>query len=579
MFPVDHQILVLGALLLVAIASSRLSTRLGLPLLVLFVGVGMLAGTDGPGGIDFDDFTAAHAIGTVALILILFDGGLRTSVPSIRRTVWPASVLSSLGVVITAGLVGSAAAQLLELPLEYGLLLGAIVSSTDAAAVFAALRSGGLHLRPRLGETLEVESGSNDPMAVLLTVGCLEYITGTAGGPGHWGLFLLAQVAVGGIVGWLVGRGAHLAINRVHLPAAGLYPILTLGAALLSFGTAAAGGGSGFLAVYVTGIVLGNHRLVYQRGVLLFHDGMAWLGQIVMFMVLGLLATPSRVQLEWDDGVLLAGVLMLVARPVAVAICLAPFRYGWREIAFASWAGLKGAVPIILGTYPLMFGVDNAARVFDSVFFVVLVSVTIQGWSLGPLARALRVTVPPPPQSPVTVEVSSLQDVDADIVSYRVGADSRVAHHRLDELGLPAEMVIAMVVRDQHMIVPKGRTVLLPGDQIFVTLRPSARWLLDHVFSPQSSPLLSDPLAGTLTLAQLRTRHGVALGGEQTRTLAEWVGERLAGPARVGGSVREGMLEFTVLETDGRGMPGWIRLDLARLESQGTRAPKDTASG
>ncbi len=562
MFTVDSNILVLGLLLLFATLSSRLGARIGVPLLVVFVAIGMLAGSEGPGGIDFASFGTAHAVGTTALILILFDGGLQSSVASIRRTAAPAGVLSTVGVVLTAGLVGLGASHLLHIPLLHGLLLGSIVGSTDAAAVFATLRSGGLHLRPRLAATLEIESGSNDPMAVLLTVGCLEAILGTGGDLATLALFLVRQLLLGGLIGWAVGRCAVLAINRAHLPAAGLYPMLTLGTAFISFGAAAVSNGSGFLAVYVTGIVLGNHRLAFQRGVRLFHDGLAWFGQIVMFVVLGLLSFPSRVQQEWSSGLLIAALLMFVARPVAVAVCLLPFRYDWREILFATWSGLKGAVPIILGIYPLLFGVDHAGRIFDLVFFVVLISALIQGWTLGPLARWLQVTIPSLPDPPVTVEVSSLQEVDADIVSYLVKPNARAAHCKLKDLGLPAEMVVAMIVRDHEMVVPKGSTVILPGDHVFVTLRPSARWLLDHVFSPGPSPLLSEPLRGKLTLAELKARHGLPVPGDPTSTLGAYLLSELGRPAQAGDVISLGLLRFTVLDVDRDGLPRDVRLDL-----------------
>ncbi len=573
MFPVDTNLLVLGVLVMFATLSSRLGARMGVPLLVIFVAIGMLAGSEGPGGIAFSDYNLAHAIGTCALILILFDGGLQTTVASIRRTAAPAGVLSTLGVVTTAGLVGLGAAYLLDVPLAQGLLLGSIVGSTDAAAVFATVRSSGLHLRPRLASTLEIESGSNDPMAVLMTVGCLEAILGTVGGPGEMALFLVQQLAVGGLFGWGVGRVAVVVINRAALPAAGLYPMISLATALVSFGAAAVSGGSGFLAVYVTGILLGNHRLVFQRGVRLFHDGLAWFGQIGMFVVLGLLCTPSQVREEWPAGLLLAGLLMFVARPAAVALCLLPFRYGWREVVFASWAGLKGAVPIILGIYPLMFGVDHAGRIFDLVFFVVLVSALVQGWTLGPLARALGVTVPSPPTPPVTVEVSSLQQVDADIVSYLVKPNARVANRRLRELGLPAEMVVAMIVREGQLVVPKGSTVILPGDHVFVTLRPSSRWLLDHVFSPGSTPMLAEPLRGDMSLAELAERHGLPLPGEPSSTLGSYLRSELGRPAHPGDGVQLGLLRFHVLDVDRDGVPVDVRLD---LDAPATPAPAPT---
>ncbi|HVI02327.1 MAG TPA: potassium/proton antiporter, partial [Enhygromyxa sp.] len=555
MFPIDGHILVLGVLVLLAILSSKISARVGVPLLVVFVILGMLAGSEGPGGIAFDDYTLAHAVGSVALILILFDGGLQTSMAALRRTAAPAGTLASFGVVITAGVTGVLASYALDIPIAYGLLLGSIVGSTDAAAVFATLRNTGLHLRPRLTSTLEIESGSNDPMAVLLTVGCLEYIRGTIEGAASLGLFFVQQIAFGVAIGWAAGRGIVWLMNQVRLPAAGLYPILSLAGALVSFGVAAALGGSGFLAVYVTGIVIGNRRVVFQRGVRLFHDGLAWLGQITMFVALGLLSFPSQVREAGSEGMLLAGILMLIARPLAVALCLLPFRYDWREIVFASWAGLKGAVPIVLAIYPLMFAIDHAAAIFNLVFFVVLVSVLIQGWSLGLLARLLKLTVDAPAEPPVTIEVTSLREVDADIVSYLVKSNARAAHRRLDQLDLEVDMVVALIVRERELVVPKGSTVILPGDHVFVTLRPRSRWLVDHVFSPEGSAMLLEPLDGRASLAELEQRYGLPLPGEPSRTLAELLTDTLGRSVQRGDQVKLGMLRFTVADVDRHGAP------------------------
>lgn len=566
MFAIDGHILVLGVLVLLAILSSKISARVGVPLLVVFVIIGMLAGSEGPGGIAFADYTIAHAVGSVALLLILFDGGLQTSMSALRRTAAPAGMLASLGVVITAGITGVLASYALDIPLAYGLLLGSIVGSTDAAAVFASLRNTGLHLRPRLASTLEIESGSNDPMAVLLTVACLEYIRGSIGDAASLVLFFVQQIVLGVVVGWAAGRGIVWLMNRIRLPAAGLYPILSLAGALVSFGIAVALGGSGFLAVYVTGIVIGNRRVVFQRGVRLFHDGLAWLGQITMFVALGLLSFPSQVREAGSQGMLLAAILMLIARPIAVALCLAPFRYSWREIVFASWAGLKGAVPIVLAIYPLMFAIDHAASIFNLVFFVVLVSVLIQGWSLGPLARWLGLIVDVPAEPPVTIEVTSLQEVDADIVSYLVKPSARAAHRRLDQLDLEIDMVVALIVRDRELVVPKGSTVVCPGDHVFVTLRPRSRWLVDHVFSPEGSTMLVEPLDGRMSLAELEQRHGLPLPGAPTSTLADALGERLGRTPQPGDQVSFGMLRFSIADVDRQGAPTVVQLDLVPLD-------------
>lgn len=394
MFLVDRLIFVGAILLLVGILSSKLSTRVGLPVLVLFILVGMLAGEEGIGRIEFDNYPLAHGIGTWALAVILFDGGLRTPIPSIRLAWRPAFLLATAGVVLTAAMTGWAASLMLGLPLLYGLLLGSIVSSTDAAAVFSILRSGGLHLRRRLNSTLEIESGSNDPMAVLLTLSLIQLILGTQQSNAGIAVFFVQQLGLGAVVGFAVGKFSTAVINRIQLGAAGLYPVLAAVCGLLAYGAAAIIGGNGFLSVYVAGIVLGNSRIVFQRGTLLLHDGFAWIAQMVMFIMLGLLSTPTSLVAVAPDGLLVAAVLIFIARPIMVLATMFPFGFRRAELLFLAWAGLKGAVPIILATYPLMFGVPEATLLFNVVFFVVIVSAIAQGWSLRLAADRLGVQGP-----------------------------------------------------------------------------------------------------------------------------------------------------------------------------------------
>jgi cell volume regulation protein A len=331
MFLVDTLIFVTGLLLLIGIASSKFSARLGVPVLVLFLAVGMLAGSEGIGGIEFENYRLAHAIGTLSLALILFDGGLRTALNSIHAAWKPALALATFGVLITAAITGAAAAWMLNLSLLEGLLLGSIVGSTDAAAVFATLRYGGVQLPKRLSATLEVESGANDPMAIFMTVGCIQVLSGqTEFGLGLFQL-LLTQFTVGTLVGLGIGKLAVWCVNRINLDATGMYPVLVSAFGLLAFGIAAWANGSGFLAVYLAGIVIGNSRLVFQRGIFLFHDAAAWFAQITMFIVLGLLSFPSRLFSVAGEGLLVAAALIFVARPVAVLLCLLPFRFSARR--------------------------------------------------------------------------------------------------------------------------------------------------------------------------------------------------------------------------------------------------------
>jgi potassium/hydrogen antiporter len=527
LFLIDHLILFGSGLLLIGILSSKFSARLGLPVLVLFLVLGMLAGEEGIGGIEFEDFAIAHAIGTLALAIILFDGGLRTPLRSVRGAWKPALVLSTLGVAVTAAVTGIAATWILGLSLLEGLLLGSIVASTDAAAVFSILGSKGLHLSRRLAATLEVESGSNDPMAVLLTIGIIELLLGR-NGPG-WGLafFLVVQIGLGFLVGLLVGRLGSALINRIELDAAGLYPVLTAVIGLIAFGLSAALGGSGFLSVYIAGIVLGNSRLVFQRGTLLLHDGFAWISQMVMFIMLGLLSFPSQVLAVAPEGLLVAAVLILLARPLMIVVTMLPFRFSARELAFLSWAGLKGAVPIILATYPLIFGVPEGMLMFNLVFFVVLVSAVSQGWSLRLAADLLGVQGPPRPEAPVALEISSVRHIDGDIVDYTISPRSRAAERRLRDLALPEGAVVALIARDTTIIPPRGSTSILPGDHVFVVMRPGSRVLVDRVFGSRDEERsvldwpAEFPLHGSKTLT---TREGGMLVTEREDG-RRWVAE------------------------------------------------------
>jgi cell volume regulation protein A len=532
MFLVDRLLLVAAVLILIGIASSGLSSRLGLPVLVLFLAVGMLAGEEGLGGIEFANYALAHGIGTVSLAIILFDGGLRTSRRSFRAVFAPALTLATIGVLTTAGITGLVAAWLLEIPPLHGLLLGSIIGSTDAAAVFTVLRGRGVNLRKRLAALLEVESGTNDPMAVFLTVGLLELLTGQL--DVGWGMlwFLLRQGLVGIIAGYLVGRAAVSALNRVDLDAAGLYSILAGAAGLLAYGLAASLGGSGFLSVYLAGLVIGNRRTVFQRSILLFHDAAAWLAQIVMFVLLGLLAFPSQLLEVAREGLIVAAVLIFVARPVAVGLLLPWFGFNVRETVFVSWVGLKGAVPIVLATYPLMFGFQGASTLFDVVFFTVLVSAVLQGWTMPPLARRLSLQAPRQAEAPVSLEITSLRDVDGDIVEYDVSSESVAAGRLVRDLHLPEGAVVAMIAREREVIPPRGSTRVQAGDHVFIVLRPRLRPLVDRVFRTRAEredipAEVEFPLRGDTTVADLAEFYGVTLAEPPALTLDELLRARL----------------------------------------------------
>ncbi len=484
MVSISMVVFLTGVLLLLGIASSKFSARLGMPVLVLFLGVGMLAGSEGLGGIAFEDYGFANSVGSVALALILFDGGLRTSLQSVRAAWRPALSLSTVGVLLTSILTGVAAAWVLDVPLLNGMLLGAIVGSTDAAAVFSILRTSRLKLPERLAATLEVESGSNDPMAIFLTVGLIGVITGAADSAGGLGLLFGLQFGVGTLAGIGVGYAAAWTVNRINLDHPGLYPILALAFGLLSFGLAAVLGGSGFLAVYLAGIVVGNSPIVFRRGIFLFHDAAAWLGQIMLFVMLGLLSFPSRLAAVAAEGLLIALMLIFVARPLAVVVSALPFGFRPREIVFLSWVGLKGAVPITLATFPLMAGMPGSELLFNVVFFVVLVSAITQGWSLPAVARWLGLGQPSDPAPPLSVEINALRHVDGEIVEYTVAPSARVAGQALRDLALPYGVVVTIVVRGGEVIMPRGATALRPGDHVFIAMQARLKPLMDRLFDP-----------------------------------------------------------------------------------------------
>jgi cell volume regulation protein A len=552
MFLIDSIILGTGILLLLGIASSKLSNRLGVPVLVLFLVLGMLAGSDGIGGIAFENYQLAHAIGSLALAMILFDGGLSTPMSAVRSVWKPAMLLATLGVLITSIVTGLAASWILDIPLLEGMLLGSIVGSTDAAAVFSVLRSGGVSLRERLKSTLEVESGANDPMAIFLTVGFIEILMGRLSiGPDLIWLFV-KQMAVGALAGVAVGYAAIRIVNAINLNAAGLYPVLVTAFGLLAFGLAVIFGGSGFLAIYLAGIVIGNGRLVFQRGILLFHDAAAWLSQIVMFVVLGLLSFPSRlVDVAWH-GLAIGAVLMLVARPVAVMPFLFPFGYNWRESIFVSWVGLKGAVPITLATFPLMFGTPHASLMFDVVFFVVVLSAIVQGSSLRYIARRLGLEIPVETTSPLTLEISSLRHVEGDIVDYTVGKDSRAAGRQVKDLALPDGVVIALVARGDQITPPQGRTQIQAGDHVIVVLRPATRQLVDQAFANRADTSVEElagfefPLRGTTTVAELEDMYGIVMDAARELTLDKAIHQRLGRSLAIGRSAQFGPISLRV---------------------------------
>ncbi|MGP8291064.1 potassium/proton antiporter [Vreelandella zhanjiangensis] len=553
MFQVDQLILMAAILLLIGIISSKLSARLGMPVLVLFLGTGMLAGEAGIGGISFDNPILAHALGTLALAMILFDGGLQTPMASIRMVWKPASLLATVGVLITSMITGAAAAYILNLPLLDGLLLGAIVGSTDAAAVFSLLRNADIHINKRLKSTLEIESASNDPMAIFLTIGLLEVLVNDMPlGVGLLKLFVM-QIGVGGVVGLLVGWASVQIINRIQLVTSGLYPVLVAACGLFAFGVAANLGGSGFLAIFVAGVMIGNRRIAFQRSTFLFHDGLAWMSQIVMFVVLGLLINPMSLLDVWLEGLMIAAILILVARPLAVTPILKMFGFTNRETGLVAWVGLRGSVPIILAIFPLIFGLEGAELIFNVVFFVVLISATLQGTTLPYVARKLGLTVAPPIMPAASLEITALEDVDADIVEYRLGDTARAANRRLSQIALPDGTVVAMVTRGKDVIPPRGSTLLQPGDHLFVVLRPDIRPFVNYVFAEGASipngefPDQTLRLKGSTSVGEVLHSYGLTLDGDMACTLDTLLHERLPDSPSEGDELVLGDVVLSVL--------------------------------
>ncbi len=471
-----------GALLAISIGLSRASARLGLPIALLFLLVGVIAGSEGIGRIPFDDYHFTFRVGTTALVLILFDGGLNTSWTSARSVLAPASILATVGVVATAGLVATGA-HFLGIAWPVALLLGAIVSSTDAAAVFSVLTASGTRLRQRVGLTLEVESGLNDPMAVILTTALTATLV--SGVKVSWvalALNVVLELAVGAAVGAAVAFGGRWAIIRLRLPAAGLYPAFTLGLACLSFGVATLLHGSGFLAVYLTGILLGSGALPHAVGVRRVHDALGWLSQVLMFLLLGLLVYPTRVWQVAPLGLALALFLAFVARPVVAMLCLAPFRYRWRESAYVGWVGLRGAVPIVLATIPVMANVPEARQLFDLVFFIVVVGAIIPGATVPRVTKLLRMAsaAPPPPKASIEIDVRAPRG--DELRTYFISPEIAVAGATLAEVPFPQGAAVSMIERAGALIAPSGSTLIEPGDYVYVIGPPESRGEIELLF-------------------------------------------------------------------------------------------------
>lgn len=465
----QYVILGVSLLLLASVLASKASERLGVPALLMFLFVGMLAGSEGVGGIHFDDPHLVRLLGTFALAYILFAGGLDTEWKSVRPVFRSGMILATVGVFLTAVFVGAFAVVVLDFTWLEGLLLGSVMSSTDAAAIFAVLRSRSLSLKGELKPLLELESASNDPMAVFLTVTMLSLLSDPS--TPWWSAFpaLVKQMLVGGVAGLLLGKGIIYTVNRIRLEFDGLYPVLTMAAVLLVFGTAETLGGNGFLAVYLAGVVLGNADFIHKRSLERFHDGLSWLMQIGMFLTLGLQVYPSHLKPVIGSGLLLAGFLTVGARPLAVLASLIGSGLGIREKLLISWAGLRGAVPIVLATFPMTAGVAQAEMIFNLVFFVVIASVLLQGRSLTRVARWLKLDRPLSPRTRMPLEFERTeQSLRTSMVEAMVAPDSAAAGKTILQLKLPSGLLVAMIQRNGEYLVPNGGTEFLPGDVVLM---------------------------------------------------------------------------------------------------------------
>lgn len=574
--------ILLGSLLvLTGILSSLIALRFGAPLLLVFLLVGLLAGEGGLGGLKFDDVGAAYTVGSIALALILFDGGLRTKMATFRLVLAPASILATVGVLLTAALTAPVAVWTLGLNWTEGLLIGSIVASTDAAAVFFLLHAKGLRLRPRVGATLEVESATNDPCAIFLTILLVEILIK---GPQSWGniAFLLAQqVSLGAIIGILGGYIMVWVLNRLSLPQGLHAPFIATGG-ILVFALTGTLEGSGFLAVYVAGLVVGNNLTRAHNMLVTFLDAVTWLAQIAMFVMLGLLAWPQLLLQRAVPALLIAAALTLIARPVSVFLCLAPFRFSTREKVFISWVGLRGSVGVFLASIPLLVGVPGGQIYFDVAFVIVLVSLLVQGWTISSAARSLRIALPRVDVSARRVELDLPGQLEKELVGYPVPANSPYLRRGL----IPNWARPTLVVRDEEILTPVEADPVREGDYVYLLAPPGKAQALDRFFVVMPPPAKPDPallsdffVPGTATLGALAEIYGLQVAGDHTDvSLADFFTEHLGRPVRTGDIVVLGTIALLAHKVEG-GKVTTVGLRLAEPETPATWGERFKAVG
>ena len=562
--------ILLGSLLVLAgILSSLIAFRFGAPLLLVFLLVGMLAGEGGPGGLRFDDVATAYTVGSVALALILFDGGLRTRFATFRNVLAPSIALATAGVLITTLLTAPVAKLVLGIGWLQALLVGAVVASTDAAAVFLLINSGGLRLRPRVRATLEVESGTNDPFAVFLALLLVEILLVGNQSWTHAFITLGRDALFGAVIGVGGGRIITLVLNRLSL-AQGLHAPFVAVSALVVFAFANAVHSSGFFAVYLAGLVVGNRQTRAHNSVIVFLDAVTWLAQIVMFVLLGLLVWPQRLAESAPGAVAVAVVLMLVARPVAVFLCLAPFKYPWREKLFISWVGLRGAVGIFLASIPLMVGLPAAPLYFDVAFVVVLLSLLVQGWTVAFAARKLDISFTRSDPVPRRVELDLPGQLAREIVGYPVPANSPYLRRGL----IPNWARPTLIVRKEEILTPAEADPVREGDYVYLLAPPEKAQALDRFFMNMPPPQKPDPrllgdffVNGTATLGALAEIYGLQVAADHTEvSLADFFTENLGRAAKTGNIVQLGPIALLAHKVE-NGRVTTVGLRLAEPEA------------
>ena len=460
-------IIVSAVLLFISVLASKTANRTGLPMLIFFLLIGMLAGTDGIGKISFDSSETAQFLGIIALCFILYSGGLDTKFDQIKPVVWRGVVLATLGVLITAICLGVFVYWVTDFSLLESLLLGSIVSSTDAAAVFGIFRSKSTGLKRNLRPTLELESGSNDPMAYFLVLTFMSFIKQPETSVWMMILGFLKGMSIGAVMGYVIGKLTVRIINRVNLFVDGLYPVLTIAMMLFSYSLTELIGGNGFLAIYISGLIVGNSNFIHKRSLLKFYDGFSWLMQIMMFITLGLLVFPSQMVPIIGVGLLISVFLMLVARPIAMLVCLLPFRVYYKDLTFVSWVGLKGAVPIIFATYPMVEKIPNADVIFHIVFFITLTSLMLQGTTLFSTAKWLKLAIPEGKAKKPVLEFES-ESIKSIIKEIVVESNFRCVNHAIVDLQLPKTSLIVMIERDDKYFTPNGSSIIELGDSLII---------------------------------------------------------------------------------------------------------------